>query len=166
MCKKLLVLASLALLWSAACRTVDTAAEEEAIKLVLKKQTDAFYNRSMEGEAEVWAHEPYVFRGFSIDNVIGWENLSRLYQEVFESTAWPPYLAEHSRFFIHVREDVAWAVYHQVLYIENEQGRTEAIEGWEHRILEKKNGQWRIVLQMNAPYPPPGDAPDSGTEEE
>ncbi len=155
MFKRIVVIFFLIALGSAACQEVDIAAEEEAIKAVLKKQTDSFYNRSMEGEYEVWAHEPYVYRGFSIDPVIGWENLSKLYQEAFDSPSGPPpYLSEHSRHFIHIKDDVAWTVYHQVLHVENEQGFTETIEGWEHRILEKRGEDWKIVLQMNAPYPP------------
>jgi len=153
MYKRIVIISFLIALGPLACQQVDIAAEEEAIKAVLKKQTDSFYNKSMEGESEVWAHEPYVYRGFSIDNVIGWENLRKLYEEVFASSALSPYLSEHSRHFIHINDDVAWTVYHQVLHVENEQGFTETIEGWEHRILEKRDGEWKIVLQMNAPYP-------------
>lgn len=168
MYRRIVVIFFLISLGSIACQEVDIAAEEEAIKAVLKKQTDSFYNRSMEGESEVWAHEPYVYRGFSIDPVIGWENLRNLYQEAFDSPSGPPpYLSEHSRHFIRIKGDVAWTVYHQVLHVENEQGFDETIEGWEHRILEKKDGEWKIVLQMNAPYPPedqdiiPEDLPES-----
>jgi len=153
MLKRFTIILFVSALAVSACQEADTAAEEEAIKAVLKKQTDSFYNKSIEGESEVWAHEPYVFRGFSIDHVIGWENLRQLYEEVFASPARVPYLAEHSRHFIHVKDDVAWTVYHQVLHVENEQGFDETIEGWEHRILEKRDGDWKIVLQMNAPYP-------------
>ena len=153
MFKRLTIILFVSALAVSACQEVDTAAEEEAIKAVLKKQTDSFYNKSIEGESEVWAHEPYVFRGFSIDHVIGWENLRQLYEEVFASSGRAPYLAEHSRHFIHVKDDVAWTVYHQVLHVENEQGFDETIEGWEHRKKKKKDGDWKIVLQMNAPYP-------------
>jgi len=154
MFRKTMVVLFVLALGASACQEVDIAAEEEAIKAVLKKQTDSFYNKSLEGEFEVWAHEPYVFRGFSIDHVIGWENLKNLYEDVFASDTNVPYLSEHSRHFIHIKDDVAWTVYHQVLHFENEQGFTEKVEGWELRILEKMDGDWRIVLQMNAPYPP------------
>ncbi len=153
MFRKAGVLIFLILLGMSSCQRTDIAAEEEAIKTVLKNQTDAFYNKSIEGESDVWAHEPYVFRGFSIDPVIGWESLRKLYEEVFTGASWPPYFAEHSNHFIHIRDDVAWTVYHQELYYENEEGLTETVEGWEHRILEKKDGKWKIVLQMSGPYP-------------
>ena len=154
MYKKFAILSFLLILVSISCQRVDIEAEEQAIKAVLKKQTDSFYNKSLEGEADVWAQEPYVFRGLSVaEPVIGWEALSKLYREVFQSAAWPPYLSEHSRHFIHIRDDVAWTVYHQVVYVENEKGLKETVEGWEHRILEKKDGQWKIVLQLSGPYP-------------
>ena len=168
MTRKVLLILFVLALGAAACQEVDVVAEEEAIKAVLKKQTDSFYNKSIEGESEVWAHEPYVFRGFSIDHVIGWENLKQLYEEVFTSNTNAPYLSEHSRHFIHIKDDVAWTVYHQVLHFENAQGFDETVEGWEHRILEKRDGEWKIVLQMNAPYPPdnqdamPEEIPESG----
>ncbi len=159
MYKRFVVFSILLMLGSISCRQVDLKVEEEAIKAVLKKQTDSFYNKSIEGEADVWAHEPYVFRGFSIEPVIGWEAMSKLYEEVFAGASWPPYLSEHSKHFIHIKDDVAWTVYHQVVHVENEQGMKETVTGWELRILEKKAGQWKIVLQMSGPYPPQGEGP-------
>ena len=165
MYKRFVILSVLIMLGSIACQQVDIAAEEEAIRTLLKKQTDSFYNKSLDGEAEVWAQEPYVFRGFSIEPIIGWEAMSKLYQEVFAGASWPPYLSEHSNHFIHIKDDVAWTVYHQVVHVENEQGLKETVEGWELRILEKKGGQWKIVLQMSGPYPPQGEGPYIQLEE-
>ncbi len=166
MYKIIVIISFLVMVMFSSCQQVDLKAEEEAIKAVLKKQTDSFYNKSIEGEAAVWAHEPYVFRGFSIEPVIGWEAMRNLYEEVFAGASWPPYLSEHSKHFIHIKDDVAWTVYHQVVYVENEQGMKETVTGWELRILEKKNSQWKIVLQMSGPYPPQGEGPYIQQQEE
>ena len=54
----LVLLAALGLV---ACeQQVDVAAEEEAIKAVIQKQLDAVRTASYEGEAAVWANEPYI----------------------------------------------------------------------------------------------------------
>jgi ketosteroid isomerase-like protein len=132
---------------------VDIAAEEAAIKAVLKLQTQAWSEKSLDGEAAVWAQEPYVFRGYPIDSVVGWEALEGFYQEQFETGSWPPFTAEMSDHHIRIAGDTAWAVYHQVSKRTNEQGEEESDTSWEIRILEKKSGQWRLVLQMTGPYP-------------
>jgi len=131
---------------------VDIAVEEAAIKAVLEKQTAAYSNRNLEGEAEVWAHEPYVYRG-PANGVLGWEALRSLYDEEFRTGSGPPWSFQNYDFHIHVAGDVAWAVYDQTKEIPNEQGELQSELAWECRILEKRAGEWKIVLQMGGPYP-------------
>ena len=131
---------------------VDTSAEEAAIKAVLEKQTEAFSNRSLEGETEVWAQEPYVYRG-PASSVVGWDALRSVYEKEFEEGSGPPWSFQNFNFHIHVAGDVAWAVYDQTKEITNEQGEQQSELAWECRILEKKAGEWKIVLQMGGPYP-------------
>jgi ketosteroid isomerase-like protein len=161
MSKRALCLVVLALFGAFACQPaadvpqepVDLAAEEEAIKAVIQQQIEAWSNRNLDGEAAVWAHEPYIFRGYPTDNVVGWESLRGLYQEAFEEGSWPPRSAEMSNYHIHIAGENAWAVYRQVTESTNEQGETQSAASWELRILEKKADQWKLVLQMTGPEP-------------
>jgi len=132
---------------------VDIKAEEAAIKAVLTEQAQAWSNRNLEGEVAAWAHEPYIFRGFPRDHVMGWDSMEDMYRESFSEGTWDPYSVEHSDYVIHISGDFAWAVYHQTWGVANDEGEEGSTEGWELRILEKKEDAWKIVLQLSGPYP-------------
>ena len=140
----------LAALGLAACeQKVDVAAEEEAIKAVNQKQLDAIRTADYEGEAAVWAQEPYIVHGTVTDPVVGWDSLSVYYKKTFEERRNEPdkYRIEEftgSNYHIHLHGDAAY-----ILYDEHVKGIWEGEEvSNDYKVakyLEKIDGEWQIV---------------------
>ena len=135
----------------AAEEKVDIAAEEETIKAVLHKQLVAVSNLDYEGEAAVWAHEPYIYHA-SV-GVVGWDSLSTFYKTTFREFIekgpeyWTVRELSASNFDIHLNGNVAF-----VFYDEHFDGIREGEErssvGRSLKYLEKKEGEWRIVAVL------------------
>ena len=136
---------------------VDITAEEEAIKAVTQQQNDAWRNRSLESEQAVWANEPYVLRiiGSSGNRTVGWDSLSTWYKSFFEQNPTGPSNENvtFSNYHVRVYDNAAWAVYDVHWEWTNEEGETESWDSWQIRFLEKKECQWKIVLQQSRAYP-------------
>ncbi|MBA7615131.1 MAG: hypothetical protein GH143_02790 [Calditrichaeota bacterium] len=143
----LVLLAALGLV---ACeQQVDVAAEEEAIKAVIQKQLDAVRTASYEGEAAVWANEPYIVIRKSGRKIVGWDSLSVYYKKTFEERRDEPdkYRIEEftgSNYDIHLHGNAAY-----VLYDEHVKGVWEGEDVSDDykvaKYLEKMHGEWKIV---------------------
>ena len=138
---------------------VDVAAEEEAIKAVNQKQLDAIRTASYEGEAAVWAHEPYIVHGTVPGGaVVGWDSLSVMYKKIFEE--WKELMKNEpekshrdewtgSNYDIHLNGNVAF-----IFYDEHNHGVWEG-ESYSNdsrtlKYMEKKDGEWKIVAVLPA----------------
>ncbi len=137
---------------------VELAAEKEAIKAVLQKQLDVASNLDYEGEAAVWAHEPYIVRHSGDSYVVGWDSLSTFYKTGFKEGRekvkedpeyWMVREFSAKNFDIHLNGNVAF-----VFYDEHFDGFREGKErsGVSRvlKYLEKKEGEWRIVALLPA----------------
>jgi ketosteroid isomerase-like protein len=134
---------------------VETAAEEEAIKAIIKKQLVAVGNFDYEGEAEVWAHEPYIVA----HGVVGWDSLSIWYKTNFREFSekvkedpenYVPYQASASNFDIHLNGNVAFVFYdHQSSYTYD--GEKHSGVSRRLKCLEKKEGKWKMVAFLPSP---------------
>ncbi|MCB7130424.1 MAG: nuclear transport factor 2 family protein [Candidatus Brocadiales bacterium] len=147
----LVILASLGLV---ACeQKVDVAAEEEAIKAVNQKQLDAVCSADYEGEAAVWAQEPYIVIRKSGRKIVGWDSLSVWYKETFEKNRElvqnepDKYRIDEcsgSNYDIHLNGNAAY-----IHYDEHAEGIWEGEEFSNDskvaKYLEKIDGEWKIV---------------------
>ena len=158
MSKIIIFIVLLILFVSFSCQQkVDITAEEDAIKAVTQQHFAVWRNRSLEGEQSVWANEPYVLRigGQSGNRTVGWDSVAAWYKNIFEQNPNGPanWKATFSNYHIRVYDHAGWAVYDQHSEWTNEEGETESSDSWEIRFLEKKENQWKIVLQQTRAYP-------------
>jgi|GEM_PF-1423303 hypothetical protein len=135
---------------------VDIAAEEEAIKAVLHKQLVVVSNQDYEGEAAVWAHEPYIVRHSGDSYIVGWDSLSIFYKTWFGEVREklkedPEYLTMReyraSNFDIHLNGNVAF-VFFDEHYDYTWEGEDYSGVSRGLKYLEKKEGEWRIVAVL------------------
>ena len=127
---------------------VDIAAEEEEIKSVNEKQLVAFKAFDYEGEAAVWAHEPYIVYGPPDTMKIGWENLSAHYKENFENWKRDQNFIVNqmnaSNYDIHINGNIAFVTYDEFAELVSNGEKTTSQTG-SLKYFEKKNGQWKII---------------------
>jgi len=150
----LVLLAALGLV---ACeQKVDVAAEEEAIKAVIQKQFNAACSDDYEGQAAVWAHEPYIALRSSGRKIMGWDSLSVWYKETYEKNRElrknepDKYRIDEcsgSNYDIHLHCDAAY-----VLYEEHWEGIWEGEDfSGDYKFakyLEKKDEEWKVVAVL------------------
>ncbi len=139
-----------------ATNEVDLAAEEEAITAVVQKQLRAFFVRSYEGEAEVWAHQPYIVRmGGTEEPEVGWDTIGAGYKTFMEENPEPIEDLEftHTNVNLQIHGDGAWVVYEQHLEgtVEDEPFSSDTREV---RFLARLDGAWKIVYQYTADLSP------------
>lgn len=155
----LVLLAALGLV---ACeQKVDVAAEEEAIKAVIQKQLDAVRTASYEGEAAVWAHEPYIFHSGG-GGFVGWDSLSVLYKKTFKE--WKEFMKNEPdkyhrdeytgiNYDIHLNGNVAFVFYEDKIR-GVWKGESVSTNGRRLKYLEKKDGEWKIVAVITGKLVP------------
>ena len=138
-----------------ACQqSVAADAEKAAIKAVNEKQLAAYVGRDYDGEAEVWAQEPYIVHASRNPPTVGWEKLSASYRTEFAPESEPSvvfHVMTASNYDIHLNGNVAFVFFDQhVEYTED--GERKTGDGKSLKYFEKKNGQWRIIAVI-----PPGE---------
>ena len=119
-------------------------ADKEAIKQVIENESRHFWARDFQSWKKLWVHSDYAVWIAASNDAIrqydGWKAWSSNVKEFFAENPDPmPYdgkvTKEDYRFRIY--RDGAW-----VSFIQNNKG-TRTLET---RIMEKKNGQWRIAM--------------------
>jgi hypothetical protein len=140
----------------------DLAAEEAAITAVLDKQTRSFFQRSYEGEADVWAHQPYIMRMLgatrmpgTLEPDVGWDTIGTSYKTYMEENPEPIEDLEFTRTNVHlqIHGDGAWVVYEQHLEGKAE-GEPFSQDSREVRFLARIDTQWKIVYQYSGSLSP------------
>jgi ketosteroid isomerase-like protein len=131
---------------------VDIASEKEAIIAVNKKQLDAVKSADYEGEAAVWAHEPYIVHATTAGGKgkVGWDSLSAHYKMSFEKRKKDPnnnvfreFTA--SNYDIKIEGNVAFIIYDE--YVEGKwQGEDFSDKSKVVKHLIKKDGEWKITV--------------------
>ena len=139
---------------TAACEEkVDIAAEKEAIKAVLQKQLVAVSNLDYEGEAEVWAQEPYIVRQSGDSYIVGWDSLSVFYKTWFREVRekgpeyWTVREMRGSNFDIHLNCNVAFVFYDEHYDYTWESKDYSGVSRL-LKYLEKKDEGWKIVAVL------------------
>ncbi|GAB4039775.1 hypothetical protein [Spirosoma gilvum] len=121
-------------------------ADDEAIKRVLRSETEGFFKRNKAEWAGAWAHTPYVnfaanLYGGDFLLVKGWANLEKQFASQFKSSKLTDKVTvQNANYTIHQNGNMALVTYDQTLL--DSHGKTTSKET---RVLEKMNGNWKII---------------------
>jgi len=120
------------------------AQEEEAIKSVIAQETSAFMNVDYKSWAETWLKVPYAYRSYSDAStttfIEGWEELNKTFASYFKTAR--PSNSEIINEWIEIKVfgDGAY-----VRFTQKVKDEIEIEETSQMRVLEKKDGKWKIV---------------------
>jgi len=118
--------------------------DKEAIKAVIEQETAAFMNVDYETWSGLWLKVPYAFWSYADSTgtsfIEGWETLNKTYADYFLNAK--PSKAEITNEWIEIRvfQNGAYAHFIQKVVDELDHDETSQI-----RILEKKDGKWKVV---------------------
>ncbi len=133
------------LLLSAVSRSL-AQADNDAIKRVLRSETEGFFKRDKAMWSNAWAHTPYVhfaanLYGGDFMLIKGWDKLEKQFASQFKSSkVTDKVTVQNANYTIHQNGNMAFVAYDQTLV--DSHGKTQSKES---RTLEKLNGQWKII---------------------
>ena len=118
--------------------------DKDAIKMVIEQETAAFMNVDYKTWSGLWLKAPYAYWSFSDSSgtsyIEGWDNLDKTYQDYFKNSR--PSKAEITNEWIEIRVYENGAYAH---FIQKAQDDIDLDETSQVRILEKKDGKWKVV---------------------
>jgi Flp pilus assembly protein TadD len=145
----------LATLLSLSFFSIAQNAEEDAIKKLMREETEVFYQR----KADAWqatrlqqanTSNTYVSSN-SYTNMMGWEKLKTAVENNFKSNPRPPVrTVKQDNFIIRTGGDLAWVEYDQTLTAPSDPKVKNVSR--EYRALVRDNGSWKIASQISL-YP-------------
>ena len=131
---------------------IDLAAQENAIKEIVIKESTAWANRDYNTFISTWAHKPYstwrAFNGRRLFETFGWDEINKNFESSFKNN--PDTLKvkiTRNDFVIHVNNNMAWISF-IANYSWDNPGRVVKLKTQESRSLIKENGQWKILTLM------------------
>jgi hypothetical protein len=118
--------------------------EEAMIKEVIEKETKAFFEIDQKTWADLWVHEPYAFWSFAdttdVNSFSGWDEIYKGFNNYFKTSK--PSTAKITRTWHHIRIAGNFAYIRFTQEVSDNTGRPPQAEV---RVMEKVNGQWKIV---------------------
>jgi len=128
--------------------------EVAAIKAVLEKETQAFFDVNRKDWEDSWLKVPYAYWSYSDSTgtsfIEGWENISKSFDEYFKThVANRPIDVAHQS--ANVKIERKWhdiRVYGNgayVHYTQKVQDNIDRDETSQIRVLEKKDGKWKVI---------------------
>lgn len=132
---------------------IDTEKELEAILKVIEAETRCFFERDYDCWKTAWANEDYAFLAWnnsngSFDSAIGWAAIDKMSGDYIKDHPLKDTKASHptvKRKDIKVKfygPDLAFLTY---LQYNSDKANTYFSPSQEVRIMEKINGEWKIV---------------------
>ncbi len=118
--------------------------DEDAIKEVITKETIAFFNVDQAKWADNWLKAPYTYWSYSdttsASYIEGWDSLNKTFASYFKNSK--PSKAEIKNEWLEIRiyGNGAYVRFLQKVIDEIEHDETHQV-----RVLEKKDGKWKIV---------------------
>ena len=134
-----------------------------AIKAVLEKETQSFFNVNQKDWEDTWMKVPYAYWSYSDSTgtsfIEGWDNISSSFEEYFKTQ-----VASRTIDVAHQSSKVTierkWhdiRVYGNGAYVHYTQKVNDNIDHDETsqiRVLEKKDGKWKVIcVGVIASYP-------------
>ena len=122
--------------------------DEEAIKAVIERETQAYFSIDYENWMGSWSHVPYAYWSYADDNGIndfeGWKAIEIGFTDYFVTSK--PVVTEVERTWedLRIYKDGAYARFKQIFITNGVKGPVQT----EIRVLEKdrKDNQWKIIL--------------------
>ena len=137
--------------------------EVTAIKAVLEKETQSFFNVNRKDWEDTWMKVPYSYWSYSDSTgtsfIEGWDNISKSFDEYFKTqVSSRPIDVAHQKANITIERK--WhdiRVYGNGAYVHYTQKVNDKIDHDETsqiRVLEKKDGKWKVIcVGVIANYP-------------
>jgi ketosteroid isomerase-like protein len=121
-------------------------ADAEAIRAVIERETKAFFEIDYKTWADSWAHTAYAFWSFAdttdVNSFSGWTQIEKGFAEYFRTSK--PSTAKIQREWLGLEVKIygngAYVRFNQIV----NDGTVRPGQA-EVRVLEKINGQWKIV---------------------
>lgn len=119
--------------------------DEEQIKLLIERETKAFFEIDRKTWEDSWAHVPYAFWSFAdttdVNSFSGWDEINKGFNDYFVTSK--PSEAKINRQWLHVKVtgNLAYVRFTQLVNDNNIVRPGQA----EIRVLEKINGTWKII---------------------
>jgi hypothetical protein len=118
--------------------------DSEAIKALIEKETQAFFGIDYKTWADSWAQTPYAFWSFAdttdVNSFSGWDNINKGFSDYFRTAKASKANIERKWLDIKIFGNGAYARFTQ--HVKDQTDRKPQAEV---RVLEKINGQWKIV---------------------
>lgn len=156
------------LIAGASCQEkIDYEKEKAAIIDVLEKETEAFFDYDIDRLASFHVQDETNMRltatksGYTYDE--GWEKVRSFFLDYFENVAEPGDFYEIKRNYkINIYGESAWAIYDNDYYNESDELLSTSIHA---QILEKVDGEWKIVFYNSIYTSTWDDMAENDTEE-
>lgn len=120
------------------------ANDEVVIKSLIEKETKAFFEIDQKTWADCWAKVPYAFWSFAdttdVNSFTGWEAINKGFSNYFKTSKPSTAKIERSWRDIRIYGNGAYARFTQHVKDDTDRPSQEEV-----RVLEKINGQWKIV---------------------
>lgn len=126
--------------------------DAEAIDLVVSRMLGAWQVGNVDLMHKSYADDVVVVSGTWQPPLIGWDNYLRAYQA--QRAAIRDGLLERSNSYTKVLGDTAWMTY-QWRFTGEVEGRATVAYGHTTLVLQKRGGNWLIVLNHTSGTPPP-----------
>ena len=122
-------------------------AENDAIKAVIRTETEAFYSRNADAWQATYVHDSTAARtvaqSWNYSSDTGWEKFGPGTVDFIKQNPTPvPIKLQTSNYALHANADFAWAEYDQKITGSRD---TAGYVSREQRTLVKRNGQWKIM---------------------
>lgn len=124
--------------------TPSPANEVEIVKATIDKESKAFFEIDYSTWTECWAHASYAYWSFAdttdVNFFEGWEAINKGFSDYFKTAKVSNAKMERNWHEVKVYGNFAYARFTQK--VQDDVGRDEQAEV---RVLEKINGQWKII---------------------
>ncbi len=131
----------------------ESQSDATAIMQVISDESSAFWRKDFEAWSQCWLHTPHIrmigwwARG-GITVIEGWDALSSRVKTTMTTNPEPNPTASNVRrdnINLHINENMAWVTFDQLGQDTGDLEMDMPGLSRETRILEKQNGQWKIV---------------------
>lgn len=130
--------------WSSTATAFAQPADVAAIKEVIARETESFFAVNNKAWADCWLQVPYAYWSYSDSTstsyIEGWDGLSKTFASYFKDSK--PSKAEIVNEYIDIKIYGNGAY---VKFIQKVKDEIEHDETHQVRVLEKKDGKWKII---------------------
>ena len=127
--------------------TAQKMTDEDQIKAVIERETNAYFNIDYETWMDSWSHVPYAYWSYAdtagINYYAGWKAIEIGFNDYFITTKPTDIEVERTWEHLRVYKDGAYARFRQTVIADGVRGPEQT----EIRVLEKdRENRWKIVL--------------------